>query len=86
MQTTAAGDASKPLVYQIRLAGHLGQEWAEWFGALTISLEADGATVLTGSVVDQAALHGLLRRVRDVGAPLISVRLLDPSVPDTPDP
>ncbi len=63
----------KPMVYQIRLKGHLGCEWTDWFGGLTITLEEDGDTLLTGPVVDQAALHGLLRKVRDLGMPLVSV-------------
>ena len=64
---------SQPLVYQIRLQGHLGSQWADWFEGLTITLEEGGETLLTGPVADQAALHGLLRRVRDLGIPLISV-------------
>ncbi len=60
--------------YEIRLAGHLGGRWAAWFDGSTISQESDGVTVLTGFVPDQAALHGLLQRVRDLGLPLISVQ------------
>ena len=59
--------------YEIRLKGHLDDRWAEWFEGLTINLEEDGTTLLTGPVVDQAALHGLLKRVRDLGIPLLSV-------------
>ena len=66
-------DPSQPVVYQIRLKGHLGGEWTDWFGGLTITLEEDGDTLLTGPVVDQAALHGLLKKVRDLGMPLVSV-------------
>jgi len=66
-------DPSQPVVYQIRLKGHLGSQWTDWFGGLTITLEEDGDTLLTGPVVDQAALHGLLKRVRDLGMPLVSV-------------
>jgi hypothetical protein len=66
-------DPSQPAVYQIRLKGHLGSEWTDWFGGLTITLEEGGDTLLTGPVVDQAALHGLLRKVRDLGMPLVSV-------------
>jgi hypothetical protein len=66
-------DSGQPMVYQIRLKGHLGSEWADWFGGLTITLEEDGDTLLTGPVVDQAALHGLLKKVRDLGMPLVSV-------------
>ena len=61
------------MVYQIRLKGHLGREWTNWFGGLSITLEDNGETLLTGPVADQAALHGLLRKVRDVGMPLLSV-------------
>ena len=63
----------QPTIYQIRIKGHLGRQWTDWFEGLTITLEANGETLLTGPVVDQAALHGLLRRVRDLGLPLISV-------------
>ena len=67
-----ANDLNQPMVYQIRIKGHLDPGWADWFGGLTITLEDDGETLLTGPVVDQAALHGLLRKVRDLGMPLIS--------------
>ncbi len=59
--------------YQIRLQGHLDAQWTSWFAGLTVTLAANGETVLTGPVVDQAALHGLLRKVRDLGMPLLSV-------------
>jgi hypothetical protein len=61
------------MVYQIRIKGHLGPGWTDWFDGLTITLEENGDTLLTGPVVDQAALHGLLRKVRDLGMPLLSV-------------
>ena len=60
-------------VYEIRIDGHLGHQWTDWFEGLSITLERNGETLLTGPVVDQAALHGLLRKVRDLGIPLISV-------------
>ena len=74
---------SPPTVYQIRVKGQLGPRWADWFAGLTITLEENGDTLLTGPVVDQAALHGLLRRVRDLGLPLLSVMRLHPGQPDT---
>ena len=60
--------------YEIRLKGHLEPRWADWFDGLSLTQESDGTTVLSGSVVDQAALHGLLGKVRDLGLPLIAVR------------
>ena len=63
----------QPMAYQIRIKGHLGREWTDWFGGLAITLEDNGDTLLTGLIVDQAALHGLLRKVRDLGMPLVSV-------------
>lgn len=71
-------DHDEPGLYQIRLKGQLDARWAEWFGGMTITLEEDGDTRLTGLVVDQAALHGLLRKVRDLGMPLVSVSPLEP--------
>ncbi len=64
--------------YEIRLKGHLDARWAEWFEGLAITLEEDGDTLLTGPVIDQAALHGLLKKVRDLGLPLVSVSPLEP--------
>jgi hypothetical protein len=61
------------MVYQIRIKGHLGRQWTGWFEGLTITLEEDGDTLLTGPVIDQAALFGLLKKVRDLGMPLVSV-------------
>ena len=66
-------DPSEPMIYQIRLKGHLGDQWTDWFEGLTINLEENGETLLIGPVVDQAALHGLLRKIRDLGLPLLSV-------------
>ena len=69
---------SQAMVYQIRLKGHLGPQWTDWFDGLTVTLEEDGNTLLTGPVVDQAALHGLLKKVRDLGMPLLSVNRVSP--------
>ena len=74
----ARPNPGQPMVYQIRLEGHLGPQWAAWFGGLSITLEDNGETLLTGPVVDQAALHGLLRKVRDLGIPLISAIRVNP--------
>ncbi len=63
--------------YEIRLKGHLETRWAAWFDGMTLRHEPDGSTSLTGSVVDQAALHGLLQKVRDIGQPLLSVTRID---------
>ncbi len=72
---------SKAPYYEIRLKGHLEARWVQWFDGLTITLEDNGDTRLTGPVIDQAALHGLLKKVRDLGLPLVSVSPLehDPS-------
>jgi len=76
-------DPSQPVVYQIRIKGHLGHQWTDWFEGLTITLEEDGDTLLTGPVIDQAALHGLLKKVRDLGMPLVSVGPVEPEPPTT---
>ena len=69
---------NQQMIYQIRVKGHLAQQWKDWFEGLTIILEEDGNTLLSGTVVDQAALHGILKRIRDVGVPLLSVNSIDP--------
>lgn len=76
-------DREKPTIYQIRIEGHLGHQWAEWFGNLSITLEESGETLVTGPVIDQAALYGLLRKVRDLGMPLVSVIRVPPGAADT---
>ena len=74
----SAEDQGEPGLYEIRLKGHLDDRWAGWFGDVTITLEENGDTLLTGPVVDQAALHGLLKKVRDLGMPLLSVNFVNP--------
>lgn len=64
---------SSPIRYQIRLEGELSDQWASWFENFTMQVTPQGETYLTGTVTDQAALHGLLRRIRDLGIPLIAV-------------
>lgn len=71
-------EADQPKVYRIVIKGHLGPRWTDWFDGLTISLEEDGNTLLDGPVVDQAALHGILKKVRDLGMPLLSVNTTGP--------
>ena len=78
-------DPSQPIVSQIRIKGHLGPRWTDWFGGMTITLEDNGETLLTCPVVDQAALYGLLRKVRDLGLPLISVTRAQTDQIDGPD-
>jgi hypothetical protein len=73
----------QPVVYQIRIKGHLNAQWRDWFEGLTITLEEDGDTLLTGPVIDQAALHGLLKKVRDLGLPLVSVSPVELGRADT---
>jgi len=78
-------DPGQPIVYQIRLRGRLSDGWTNWFEGLTITLEGDGDTLLTGSVVDQAALFGLLKKVRDLGMQLVSINCVEPGNPDVPE-
>ena len=78
-------DPGQPTAYQIRIKGHLSSQWTDWFGGLSITLEDNGDTLIMGPVVDQAALHGLLRQVRDLGLPLVSVIRVQPGKVDEPE-
>ncbi len=82
---TSMGDHDEPQLYEIRVRGHLDARWTNRFEDLTITLEEDGDTLLTGPVVDQAALHGLLKKVRDLGMPLVSVCPVEPGQADQSD-
>jgi hypothetical protein len=82
IRTNQTTDSGEPVVYQIRIKGHLGSEWTDWFGRLTITLEDNGDTLLTGPVIDQATLYGLLKKVRDLGMPLVSVIPVQPGEAD----
>ena len=70
------------MVYQIRIKGHLSRQWTDWFEGLTITLEDNGDTLLTGTVIDQAALHGILRQIGDIGIPLLELKCCDEHKPD----
>ena len=70
-------DSTDAARYEIRLAGHLDERWAAWFDGLTVARGADGTTVISGEIPDQAALHGLLQRVRNLGLPLVSVARIE---------
>jgi hypothetical protein len=72
-EPTSHPELTQPVIYQIRVRGHLDSQWKDWFEGLAITLEENGDTLITGPVVDQSALHGLLRKVRDLGLPLVSV-------------
>ena len=69
-------------IYQIKIKGHLGSHWSEWLENLTITRDEDGNTLLTGPVVDDAALHGILKKLRDLGTPLLSVNRVEPEQAD----
>jgi hypothetical protein len=75
----------QPVVYQIRIKGHLGSQWIDWFEGMTITLEEGGDMLLTGLVIDQAALYGLLKKVRDLGMALVSFSPVEPGSSDMPD-
>ena len=72
------------MVYQIRIEGHLDDQWTDWYSGLSVTLEENGNTLLTGPVVDQAALFGLLKKVRDLGLPLVSLNRVETGKPDMP--
>jgi len=76
-QRTPQAEANQARIYQIRIQGHLGRQWTDWFAGLRITLEDNGDTLLTGPVVDQAALYGLLKKVRDLGMPLVAVNQVE---------
>lgn len=76
----------EPALVEIRLKGHLDARWAVWFEGLSLTHESDGTTILFGPVIDQAALHGFLRKVRDLGLPLVSVVQVDRTQKNGPDP
>ena len=76
-ERNSSHEQAEPLIYQIRITGHLDRKWADWFAGMTIELHDNGETLLTGPVLDQAMLHGLLRKVRDVGLPVVAVIRID---------
>jgi hypothetical protein len=78
---TQSSRRQAPAGYQLRIAGHLNHHWSAWFGGLTLTHENDGTTSLTGAISDQAELHGLLTKIRDLGVTLISVAVVDPPDP-----
>ena len=78
-------DSDQRTVYQFRIKGHLGQQWMNWFKGLTITLEEDGNTLLSGPVVDQSAMHGILKKIRDLGMPLLSVNAIGHNPKDVSD-
>ena len=84
MSEIPVGPHHSPGRYEIRLRGRLDSRWAAWFDGLSLSNESDGTTIIGGPVADQAALHGLLQKVRDLGLPLVSVTQLEPGQPDAP--
>jgi hypothetical protein len=83
-RTRVDGDRNEAGRYEIRLKGHLDSRWAAWFDGLSLTHQSDGTTVIHGPVADQAALHGLLQKVRDVGLPLVSVICVEPEQPGVP--
>ena len=84
MSELPTGHYDRPGRYEIRVKGRLDARWAAWFDGLTITHDGDGTTVIHGPVADQAALHGLLQKTRDLGLPLISVNYAEPGHPPAP--
>jgi hypothetical protein len=84
MSEISTGPHHNPGRYEIRLKGHLDSRWAAWFDGLGLTNESDGTTTIRGPVADQAALHGLLQKVRDIGLPLVSVIQIQPGQPERP--
>jgi hypothetical protein len=84
-QHIAEHDTGQPMIYQIRIKGHLSRQWTDMFEGLTITLEDNGDMLLTGPVIDQAALHGLLKKVRDLGMPLLSLNAVESGRQDEPE-
>jgi hypothetical protein len=82
-ERTPPPDPVQPMICHIRIEGHLGLHWSDWFLGLAITLEENGQTLLSGPVVDQAALHGLIRKVRDLGIPLLWVVCVKASQAET---
>ena len=85
MNAVPKSDADQPMVYEIRIKGHLSHLSAGWFDGLTITLENNGNTLLTGAVIDQSALHGILKKIRDLGMPLLSVNSVETGTLDASD-
>jgi hypothetical protein len=84
-ESNSNSEKAQPMIYQIRIKGHLDRKWADWFSGLSITSLANGETLLTGPVLDQAMLHSLLRKVRDVGLPLVAVIHIETEQVDGPD-
>ena len=84
MSEIPSGPHDSPERYEIRLRGHLDSRWAAWFDGLSLTNSSDGTTIIGGPVADQAALHGLLQKVRDLGLPLISVTQVQPDQAECP--
>ena len=86
MSATSAGHPHSPSRYEICIKGHLSSRWASRFDGMTLTAQTDGTTVIEGPIVDQAALHGLLNKLGDLGLPLLSVTQVDPAAPTGPTP